>query len=154
MDHGHSNIFLNTYFISFIRQMKYTKFHHYAICLLCCDTSCEVLPAPVDYPYRWSSDYSDTLIISKQKHHRQDILELMHFFLAANWWIQLLCRYASLYTSSLVQQLRADGLYIRPLGNVIYLMCSPCTSPHFCSQQLCKLHQRIYEFSEPRRKEW
>ncbi|XP_064945630.1 bifunctional dethiobiotin synthetase/7,8-diamino-pelargonic acid aminotransferase, mitochondrial isoform X2 [Musa acuminata AAA Group] len=61
--------------------------------------------------------------------------------------------YASLYTSSLVQQLRADGLYIRPLGNVIYLMCSPCTSPHFCSQQLCKLHQRIYEFSERRRKE-
>ncbi|THU55519.1 hypothetical protein C4D60_Mb11t07430 [Musa balbisiana] len=61
--------------------------------------------------------------------------------------------YASLYTSSLVQQLRADGLYIRPLGNVIYLMCSPCTSPHFCSQQLCKLHQRIYEFSERRGKE-
>ncbi|CAL9125870.1 unnamed protein product [Musa textilis] len=61
--------------------------------------------------------------------------------------------YASLYASSLVQQLRADGLYIRPLGNVIYLMCSPCTSPHFCSQQLCKLHQRIYEFSEHRRKE-
>ncbi|XP_064987850.1 bifunctional dethiobiotin synthetase/7,8-diamino-pelargonic acid aminotransferase, mitochondrial-like isoform X2 [Musa acuminata AAA Group] len=61
--------------------------------------------------------------------------------------------YASLYTSSLVQQLRADGLYIRPLGNVIYLMCSPCTLPHFCSQQLCKLHQRIYEFSKRRRKE-
>ncbi|WOL05523.1 bifunctional dethiobiotin synthetase/7,8-diamino-pelargonic acid aminotransferase, mitochondrial [Canna indica] len=54
--------------------------------------------------------------------------------------------YASLYASSLVQKLRADGLYIRPLGNVIYLMCGPCTSPHFCSEQLHKLHQSICEF--------
>ncbi|XP_042440552.1 bifunctional dethiobiotin synthetase/7,8-diamino-pelargonic acid aminotransferase, mitochondrial-like [Zingiber officinale] len=57
--------------------------------------------------------------------------------------------YASLFASSLVQQLRADGLYIRPLGNVIYLMCGPCTSPHFCTEQLHKVHRRICEFSKP-----
>ncbi|XP_074586967.1 bifunctional dethiobiotin synthetase/7,8-diamino-pelargonic acid aminotransferase, mitochondrial-like [Curcuma longa] len=56
--------------------------------------------------------------------------------------------YASLFASSLVQQLRADGLYIRPLGNVIYLMCGPCTSPHFCTEQLHKVHRSICEFSK------
>ncbi|PKU71047.1 bifunctional dethiobiotin synthetase/7,8-diamino-pelargonic acid aminotransferase, mitochondrial isoform X1 [Dendrobium catenatum] len=56
--------------------------------------------------------------------------------------------YASLQASSLVQQLREDGIFMRPLGNVIYLMCGPCTSQHFCSQQLIKVHQRISKFSE------
>lgn len=61
--------------------------------------------------------------------------------------------YASLFASSLVQQLRADGLYIRPLGNVIYLMCGPCTSPHFCTEQLQKVHRSICEFSKRQTKE-
>ncbi|KAG1326932.1 bifunctional dethiobiotin synthetase/7,8-diamino-pelargonic acid aminotransferase, mitochondrial [Cocos nucifera] len=56
--------------------------------------------------------------------------------------------YASLYASFLVQQLREDGLYVRPLGNVIYLMCGPCTSSHFCSQQLKQVYRRLYEFSQ------
>lgn len=61
--------------------------------------------------------------------------------------------YASLQASSLVQQLREDGVFMRPLGNVIYLMCGPCTSQHFCSQQLIKVYQRISEFSEAWMKE-
>lgn len=56
--------------------------------------------------------------------------------------------YASLYASSLVKMLREDGIYTRPLGNVIYLMCGPCTSPQFCTQQLIKLHRRLEEFSQ------
>lgn len=53
--------------------------------------------------------------------------------------------YASLFASFLVQRLRDDGVYLRPLGNVIYLMCGPCTSPQFCSQQLNKVQKRINE---------
>lgn len=57
--------------------------------------------------------------------------------------------YASLQISSLVQQLRReDNVYVRPLGNVIYLMCGPCTSRQFCSQQLNKVYKRISEFGE------
>nr|GME13234.1 bifunctional dethiobiotin synthetase/7,8-diamino-pelargonic acid aminotransferase, mitochondrial [Ipomoea batatas] len=37
--------------------------------------------------------------------------------------------YASLYAANLIQKLRGDGIYMRPLGNVIYVMCGPCTSP-------------------------
>ncbi|XP_072962379.1 bifunctional dethiobiotin synthetase/7,8-diamino-pelargonic acid aminotransferase, mitochondrial [Typha angustifolia] len=55
--------------------------------------------------------------------------------------------YASLYASSLIQQLREDGVYMRPLGNVIYLMCGPCTSSDFCTQQLYKVYQRICDFN-------
>lgn len=56
--------------------------------------------------------------------------------------------YASLSASSLIQRLREDGIYMRPLGNVIYLMCGPCTSPQFCTEQLTKLYQRISELSK------
>ncbi|XVF47724.1 hypothetical protein PTKIN_Ptkin03bG0133900 [Pterospermum kingtungense] len=59
--------------------------------------------------------------------------------------------YASLYASSLVQMLREDGIYTRPLGNVIYFMCGPCTSPEFCSQQLIKLYTRLEEFTQVKR---
>ncbi|KAK1323096.1 hypothetical protein QJS10_CPA02g01465 [Acorus calamus] len=55
--------------------------------------------------------------------------------------------YASIYLSSLVHRLREDGVYMRPLGNVIYLMCGPCISPEVCNQQLDKVYQRIHEFS-------
>lgn len=56
--------------------------------------------------------------------------------------------YASLQASSLVRKLRGDGIYMRPLGNVVYLMCGPCTSPEVCNQLLNKIHQRIDEFSQ------
>eukprot|EP00268_Persea_americana_P043244 TRINITY_DN4341_c0_g1_i3.p1 TRINITY_DN4341_c0_g1~~TRINITY_DN4341_c0_g1_i3.p1 ORF type:complete len:169 (+),score=21.26 TRINITY_DN4341_c0_g1_i3:1189-1695(+) len=55
--------------------------------------------------------------------------------------------YASLYSLSLVRKLRGDGIYTRPLGNVIYFMCGPCTSPQVCNQVLSKIYQRIDEFS-------
>ncbi|XP_038878691.1 bifunctional dethiobiotin synthetase/7,8-diamino-pelargonic acid aminotransferase, mitochondrial [Benincasa hispida] len=59
--------------------------------------------------------------------------------------------YASLYSRSLLLKLREDGIYMRPLGNVIYLMCGPCTKPDRCSQLLIKLLSRLDEFiSEPR----
>ncbi|KAF5183987.1 Adenosylmethionine-8-amino-7-oxononanoate aminotransferase [Thalictrum thalictroides] len=55
--------------------------------------------------------------------------------------------YGSVYATSLVRKLREDGVYMRPLGNVVYLMCGPCTSPNVCSQLLRKLHREIDEFS-------
>ncbi|CAM0911561.1 unnamed protein product [Alopecurus aequalis] len=56
--------------------------------------------------------------------------------------------YASLYARSLIQQLREeDGLYVRPLGNVIYLMCGPCTVRDTCTEQLSKVYRRISSFS-------
>ncbi|GMH03977.1 hypothetical protein Nepgr_005816 [Nepenthes gracilis] len=55
--------------------------------------------------------------------------------------------YASSYASSLIKLLREeDGIYLRPLGNVIYILCGPCTSPHVCSRLLAKLYQRVEEF--------
>ncbi|KAE8711275.1 Bifunctional dethiobiotin synthetase/7,8-diamino-pelargonic acid aminotransferase [Hibiscus syriacus] len=56
--------------------------------------------------------------------------------------------YASLYARSLVQMLREDGIYCRPLGNVIYVMSGPCTSPAFCTQQLLKLYTKLEEFTQ------
>eukprot|EP00257_Ricinus_communis_P019961 XP_015579090.1 bifunctional dethiobiotin synthetase/7,8-diamino-pelargonic acid aminotransferase, mitochondrial isoform X2 [Ricinus communis] len=56
--------------------------------------------------------------------------------------------YASLYSRSLILKLREDGVYMRPLGNVIYLMCGPCTPPETCSQLLIKLHKRLEEFEQ------
>ncbi|KAF5456289.1 hypothetical protein F2P56_025788 [Juglans regia] len=54
--------------------------------------------------------------------------------------------YASLFASSLVQILREDGVWTRPLGNVIYLMCGPCTSPEICSHLLVKLYKGLEQF--------
>ncbi|XP_057463174.1 bifunctional dethiobiotin synthetase/7,8-diamino-pelargonic acid aminotransferase, mitochondrial isoform X1 [Actinidia eriantha] len=56
--------------------------------------------------------------------------------------------YASLYARSLLQNLREDGIYTRPLGNVIYLMCGPCTSPQTCRQLLEILYKRLEEFGQ------
>lgn len=56
--------------------------------------------------------------------------------------------YASLYATSLVQVLREDGIYMRPLGNVIYLLCGPCTPPEICRQQLVKVYERVKEFNQ------
>ncbi|KAI4344386.1 hypothetical protein L6164_011620 [Bauhinia variegata] len=55
--------------------------------------------------------------------------------------------YGSLYARTLLQNLREDGIFMRPLGNVIYLMSGPCTSPEICSQLLIKLYGRLEEFS-------
>ncbi|GAU21004.1 hypothetical protein TSUD_201530 [Trifolium subterraneum] len=54
--------------------------------------------------------------------------------------------YGSLYARPLLQKLRVDGVYMRPLGNVIYLLCGPCTSPEICNQLLVKLYERLEEF--------
>ncbi|RDX82061.1 Bifunctional dethiobiotin synthetase/7,8-diamino-pelargonic acid aminotransferase, mitochondrial, partial [Mucuna pruriens] len=54
--------------------------------------------------------------------------------------------YGSLYARPLIQKLREDGVYMRPLGNVIYLLCGPCTSPEICNQLLVKLYRRLEEF--------
>ncbi|TYK09496.1 bifunctional dethiobiotin synthetase/7,8-diamino-pelargonic acid aminotransferase [Cucumis melo var. makuwa] len=54
--------------------------------------------------------------------------------------------YASLYARSLLLKLREDGIYTRPLGNVIYLMCGPCTKPDSCSQLLIKLLSGLDDF--------
>ncbi|KAL0453480.1 UNVERIFIED_CONTAM: Bifunctional dethiobiotin synthetase/7,8-diamino-pelargonic acid aminotransferase, mitochondrial [Sesamum latifolium] len=54
--------------------------------------------------------------------------------------------YASMYASSLLKNLREDGIYMRPLGNVIYMMCGPCTSPDICRSLLEKVYDRIQEF--------
>ncbi|KAG7606436.1 Bifunctional dethiobiotin synthetase/7,8-diamino-pelargonic acid aminotransferase [Arabidopsis thaliana] len=54
--------------------------------------------------------------------------------------------YASLYAKSLLIMLREDGIFTRPLGNVIYLMCGPCTSPEICRRLLTKLYKRLGEF--------
>ncbi|XP_013733073.1 bifunctional dethiobiotin synthetase/7,8-diamino-pelargonic acid aminotransferase, mitochondrial [Brassica napus] len=55
--------------------------------------------------------------------------------------------YASLYAKSLLQMLREDGIFMRPLGNVVYLMCGPCTSPEICRELLSKLYKRLGEFN-------
>ncbi|PWA92862.1 Aminotransferase class-III [Artemisia annua] len=54
--------------------------------------------------------------------------------------------YASLCATSLLQKLREDGIYMRPLGNVIYMMCGPCTSPQVCLQMLETFYTRLEEF--------
>ncbi|KAF2568292.1 hypothetical protein F2Q68_00027215 [Brassica cretica] len=55
--------------------------------------------------------------------------------------------YASLYAKSLLEMLREDGIFMRPLGNVVYLMCGPCTSPEICRELLSKLYKRLGEFN-------
>ncbi|RVW29811.1 Bifunctional dethiobiotin synthetase/7,8-diamino-pelargonic acid aminotransferase, mitochondrial [Vitis vinifera] len=70
---------------------------------------------------------------------RQQCWVLSHYLLVFSL-------YGSLYARSLLLKLREDGVYLRPLGNVIYLMCGPCTSPETCSQLLIKLYRRLEEF--------
>ncbi|RAL50843.1 hypothetical protein DM860_015990 [Cuscuta australis] len=56
--------------------------------------------------------------------------------------------YASLCASNLLHKLRGDGIYMRPLGNVVYLMCGPCTSPDVCRTVLEKVFRRLEEVSQ------
>ena len=78
----------------------------------------------------------------------------MHCFHVSCQYFQIIlqarvfCRYASEYAKSLLHKLREDGIYMRPLGNVIYLMCGPCTSPHVCCHLLEKLYRRLEEFDQ------
>jgi dethiobiotin synthetase/adenosylmethionine--8-amino-7-oxononanoate aminotransferase len=51
--------------------------------------------------------------------------------------------YASVLSKGLVEGLRHDGIYVRPLGNVVYLMCGPLTNPESCSALLQKLHAQL-----------
>ncbi|CAM6041370.1 unnamed protein product [Sphagnum compactum] len=51
--------------------------------------------------------------------------------------------YASVLSKGLVEGLRHDGIYVRPLGNVVYLMCGPLTNPESCSTLLQKLHAQL-----------
>lgn len=59
--------------------------------------------------------------------------------------------YASMYAISLLRSLREDGIYMRPLGNVIYLMCGPCTSPRICAELLNKLYRGLQEFDQTKK---
>lgn len=42
-------------------------------------------------------------------------------------------------TKSVVRTMRAQGAYVRPLGNVLYLMATPTTAPAKCTQLLALL---------------
>lgn len=44
--------------------------------------------------------------------------------------------YASSEAQELIQVLRSHNIYARALGNVVYMMCSPLTSPEDCSKYL------------------
>jgi hypothetical protein len=39
--------------------------------------------------------------------------------------------------------MRAQGAYVRPLGNVLYLMATPTTSPAKCSELLDLLKSEL-----------
>ncbi|CAH9090085.1 unnamed protein product [Cuscuta europaea] len=56
--------------------------------------------------------------------------------------------YASRCASNLLHKLRDDGVYMRPLGNVIYVMCGPCTSSKVCYNILEKVFRRLEELSQ------
>ncbi|KAG5006694.1 hypothetical protein JHK82_024631 [Glycine max] len=49
-------------------------------------------------------------------------------------------------TTSREAKLREDGVYMRPLGNVIYLLCGPSTFVEVCNQFTRKLLRRLEEF--------
>lgn len=54
--------------------------------------------------------------------------------------------YSSMSSASIVQALRRNGVYVRPLGNVIYLMCGPTTPPSTCSKVMWALSQQLDAF--------
>lgn len=51
--------------------------------------------------------------------------------------------YHASVTQELLDSLLTQGIYTRPLGNVIYLMCSPCTEFQVCDQLLDKLLENL-----------
>lgn len=44
---------------------------------------------------------------------------------------------------AVILRLRQAGIYARPLGNVIYAMCSPITMPEACSEWLRTIHEAV-----------
>jgi dethiobiotin synthetase/adenosylmethionine--8-amino-7-oxononanoate aminotransferase len=55
---------------------------------------------------------------------------------------------ASGRTVPIVQSLRQDGVFARPLGNVIYIMASPLTSREECARLTAILYKTIQKFGE------
>lgn len=51
--------------------------------------------------------------------------------------------YASGEAKSVVMHLRKQGIFARPLGNVVYLMVTPTTSPEVCSNLLQQLLDQL-----------
>lgn len=51
--------------------------------------------------------------------------------------------YASTEASELIRILRANGVYARSLGNVLYMMCSPLTTRKDCSKYLSTLISQL-----------
>jgi len=51
--------------------------------------------------------------------------------------------YHAVITQEFLNSLLAQGVYTRPLGNVVYLMCSPCTPTEVCDQLLDKLLDQL-----------
>ncbi|CAM6083387.1 unnamed protein product [Calypogeia fissa] len=51
--------------------------------------------------------------------------------------------YASMSSKEIISNLKAAGVYARPLGNVLYLMCGPLTSPQTCSKLLEILYHHL-----------
>eukprot|EP00250_Pteridium_aquilinum_P016808 c23301_g1_i1 orf=265-2925(-) len=58
--------------------------------------------------------------------------------------------YASMVSRSIVDALRENGIYNRPLGNVIYFMCGPTTPPLICTKLLLQLSHQLDDFSARR----
>ncbi|XP_071729663.1 bifunctional dethiobiotin synthetase/7,8-diamino-pelargonic acid aminotransferase, mitochondrial [Rutidosis leptorrhynchoides] len=54
--------------------------------------------------------------------------------------------YTSRCATSLLEKLHEDGIYMRPLGDVIYIMCGPCASPQVCLRMLNTFYARLGEF--------
>ena len=51
--------------------------------------------------------------------------------------------YGSTAAKAIVSQLRSSGVYTRPLGNVVYIMCTPTTPKAVCTQLLKKLAAQL-----------
>ncbi|BFI25775.1 bifunctional dethiobiotin synthetase / adenosylmethionine---8-amino-7-oxononanoate aminotransferase [Marchantia polymorpha subsp. ruderalis] len=51
--------------------------------------------------------------------------------------------YASTSTKGLIQSLRANGIFARPLGNVVYFLCGPLTAPASCKILLQVLESHL-----------
>ncbi|KAJ7299278.1 hypothetical protein O6H91_Y261100 [Diphasiastrum complanatum] len=54
--------------------------------------------------------------------------------------------YSSMLASNLIERLKSDGIYARPLGNVVYLMCGPMTSVTCCTDLLQRLFSHLKVF--------
>jgi dethiobiotin synthetase/adenosylmethionine--8-amino-7-oxononanoate aminotransferase len=51
-------------------------------------------------------------------------------------------------TVPMAQRLRSQGVYVRPLGNVLYIMASPVTSPDECKRLCTLVHDTLHDFGE------